>query len=716
MAKSVLHSAQLPSFDPHTGQLDLASHHLVSTPLSYLDSFSENTTLFLDAPPARPYQQASEHLMDAPVGDEPARPRKRRRRAPPTESASPADFLLHRQKQERQTTTDRESNEHHARISPALEVAVEAVRSGWAADGGQEKGWLGDCGSRVEWVDKIETAVRTEVDLPALAARFTPLAAELSVLQVQDDTVVALNHLFNRIVHNASAASNATLHLQDPDNEADAGSVLLPPSSSFLLADFASWSSPSSGIASFGKAHGGWDVVLMDPPWPNASATRSSSYETFDPYDLWKFDVPGLLGDKPALVGVWLTNRVKFRRLVVDKLFPAWRIRGLVEWYWVKIASETGELVWPLEATHRRCYEGLVLGYYVPHKSKVALPTLPQNKVFLAAPSGHSRKPVIIDLLRPYLLTPPSSPPNILELFARTTLAGPRASSPATATANDSTSNRSGSEKRGTFLAVGNEAIKFNILHEPGPSTVKGWVKLKAGDLETEGRHSGEDPGPFAWQCDNGLQSSGFDNFDYTGAKGDLPGPTDSKCSQDPTTLDYFCGWKNAADADGLGEMQDYTLNNQDEFNESCVPGFVCDSKTLLCIDPAPATGTTDPPVALPSGTAWQASGAVSTSKVLQTSEQVTCMLSNAYLSCKAGVARAFSCCPYDSASCTAIDTTFKANCDMAGSGYYACAGTDSTSMNECCDAVFSAYFEPGPDPCATTDTTVMARYMRMRR
>lgn len=49
---------------------------------------------------------------------------------------------------------------------------------------------------------------------------------------------------------------------------------------------------------------------------------------------------------------------MQFRRLVQDKIFPSWRIKGATEWWWVKTASETGEPVWPLDATHRRCYEG----------------------------------------------------------------------------------------------------------------------------------------------------------------------------------------------------------------------------------------------------------------------------------------------------------------------------------------------------------------------
>lgn len=125
---------------------------------------------------------------------------------------------------------------------------------------------------------------------------------------------------------------------------------------------------------------------------------------------------------------------------MLDKLFPKWRISQTVEWYWVKVASETGQPVWSFDSNHRRCYEGelfndddwrksrrnhdhslsfsfflqvvdpiskigLVLGWYNPtgtdndngtHEPTEAVPTLPDRKVFLSTPAGHSRKPVLL--------------------------------------------------------------------------------------------------------------------------------------------------------------------------------------------------------------------------------------------------------------------------------------------------------------------------------
>ncbi|BGP15037.1 hypothetical protein JCM10213_002818 [Rhodosporidiobolus nylandii] len=470
MLNSVLHTAEVPSFDPATGQLTLAQHHLVSAPLSLLASLPEDLDLLLDPPPARPYQQTVEESSHVAV--EPRR--KRRRIAPPAESASPADWALQRQKQERRTTTDRATEEHHASISLDVETAIDAVRGGWLGREKEGEGWMGDLRERVEWVERGKGSDKEEVALVDLAKRFSSVEGdEQDVLRVElAEAELSLDQLFNRIVLNASPSASSILRLQDSDDAAEPKlpSLLLPPSSAFLLRDFSTWSAPSSDIASLGRTVGGWDIVVIDPPWPNASASRSSSYDTFDAYDLWKLDLPALLGETPALVAVWLTNKVKFRRLVTEKLFPAWGVKNIVSWYWVKIASETGEPVVPLDAKHRRCYEGLVIGYYVPPAAKLDLPALPDGKVFLSTPIGHSRKPVLLDLLRPYLPSP-SNPPNVLELFARTALS----SFPSLAS-GEGEKREAG---RGTFLAVGNEAVKFNVLEEDN-GTARGWLRRRA--------------------------------------------------------------------------------------------------------------------------------------------------------------------------------------------------------------------------------------------
>ncbi|BGP39046.1 hypothetical protein JCM10450v2_003003 [Rhodotorula kratochvilovae] len=471
MPKSALHTAQLPSFDRITGQLALAAHHLVSAPVSFLDHAPPGYALVYDRPPAQPYQQP--HPTDA---DQQPR-RKRRRTAPPAESSSPADFLALREKQNRKTTTDRESDEHHAGISLDLCTAIEAVQAGWA-EHASEQGWVGRLDNRVEWRTRDDANGRKELDLVGLAEAVAGDGDGEPIILEPSHARLSTARLFNRIVQNDSPTCTITLDITDASEDVTAetdplATLVLPPSSGLLMSDLSTWSTPSSGIAELGDTKGGWDCVVID-------------YETFDAYDLWKLDLPALLGDKPALVAVWLTNKVKFRRLVKDKLFPSWRIKGAAAWYWVKIASETGEPVWPLEAKHRRCYEGLLIGHYVPRGAKTAaLPSIPQGKVFLSAPVGHSRKPVILDLLRPYLPSAPTQPPNVLELFARMTLAG---AGPAPSTGSGE--GEVAEQQPGFYLAVGNEAVKFNVLEREGGG-VKGWVRRLEGVVE-EGRRGGQ--------------------------------------------------------------------------------------------------------------------------------------------------------------------------------------------------------------------------------
>ena len=109
----------------------------------------------------------------------------------------------------------------------------------------------------------------------------------------------------------------------------------------------------------------GIDLVLADPPWPNKSASRSAAYETFDPYSLFDFDLRSVLeasferDERPrrTLVGVWTTNKPKFRSFVIDKLFPAWSLSHHTTFTWIKVAAN-GEPVYPLDGSGRRCYEG----------------------------------------------------------------------------------------------------------------------------------------------------------------------------------------------------------------------------------------------------------------------------------------------------------------------------------------------------------------------
>ncbi|KAK4706197.1 hypothetical protein P7C70_g29, partial [Phenoliferia sp. Uapishka_3] len=486
---SILCTASIPGFDPTTRDLTLISHHLLSSPHSIAASFHPSYRLLLERPPEAPYQSAES--AEVPGG------RRRKRRKLDPELALPADWASEREKESKLSTADRETRYHHSGIEQALVSALQAVRDEWG--GRSATGWIGDVNETVHWAKKQDAEETAEIDWVGAQneAKQMELGERepLRLVEGSEDCKL-LAGLLGRVVfapRNSFKPLEVTVDSPGPEKEPVKATLVLPPSSAFLLSDFSTWSAPSSSLASTGSENGGWDLLLLDPPWPNASANRAAAYDTFDAYDLWKLDVKAILGDKRCLIAVWLTNKVKFRRLVSEKLFPAWGVKETsAEWYWIKVSAGKdgeggGEPMWKMDGVHRKCYEGLVLGYYNPTGDP--LPPLPREKIFISTPLGHSRKPVIFgpwlhvsppspgkhltfcayaDLLRPFLPNPSSRPPNVLELFARTALAGPKHSS----SFDDS---KGYPERRGVWLSVGNEAVKFNVLHSV--SGAKGWLK-----------------------------------------------------------------------------------------------------------------------------------------------------------------------------------------------------------------------------------------------
>jgi hypothetical protein len=88
-----------------------------------------------------------------------------------------------------------------------------------------------------------------------------------------------------------------------------------------------------------------------------------------------------------SLVAVWVTNRPKYKQFLIDKLFPAWQLELLGEWYWMKMTT-TGDPVMPLDMKNRKPYEILLVA-----KSKGSTFTVPEKLVFASVVSQHSRKP-----------------------------------------------------------------------------------------------------------------------------------------------------------------------------------------------------------------------------------------------------------------------------------------------------------------------------------
>ncbi|XP_077208778.1 N(6)-adenine-specific methyltransferase METTL4 [Paroedura picta] len=188
---------------------------------------------------------------------------------------------------------------------------------------------------------------------------------------------------------------------------------LFPPKSSFLLSDI----SCMQPLLKYNKKFG---IIVIDPPWENKSVKRSNRYSYLPSWQIKQIPMPALAAPE-CLVVTWVTNRQKHLRFVKDELYPHWAVHGVVEWYWVKI-TKSGEFVFPLESSHKKPYEILVLGR-IQGSSEMPLRTsgdealpLPDHKLIVSVPSTlHSHKPPLTEILKEY--TRPDV--ECLELFAR---------------------------------------------------------------------------------------------------------------------------------------------------------------------------------------------------------------------------------------------------------------------------------------------------------
>jgi N6-adenosine-specific RNA methylase IME4 len=171
------------------------------------------------------------------------------------------------------------------------------------------------------------------------------------------------------------------------------------------------------------KAASTFDLVVMDPPWPNRSARRRSSrYDTVK--DL--HEMQGLLSHVPVgthlsdegIVAVWVTNKQSVSDFVKSPtgLFASWGLSLVSEWTWLKV-TESGETIFPLDSAWRKPWEKLLIGKRL---GRAAPPALAKSRVIIAVPDVHSRKPNLRDVFAEFL----GCDYNGLEVFARNVTVG----------------------------------------------------------------------------------------------------------------------------------------------------------------------------------------------------------------------------------------------------------------------------------------------------
>ncbi|GLU04396.1 hypothetical protein SLE2022_215460 [Rubroshorea leprosula] len=169
----------------------------------------------------------------------------------------------------------------------------------------------------------------------------------------------------------------------------------------------------------------GFNLIVIDPPWENGSARQKSAYPTLPNQYFLSLPIKKLIHTDGALVALWVTNREKLRKFVEEELFPAWGVRYLATFYWLKVKVD-GSLISDLDLFHHRPYECLLLGYcsgkIKRYEHLAEFTHMKDNQVIISIPGDYSRKPPIGELLLDFV--PGLKPARCVELFAREMIAG----------------------------------------------------------------------------------------------------------------------------------------------------------------------------------------------------------------------------------------------------------------------------------------------------
>ncbi|XP_050214869.1 methyltransferase-like protein 2 isoform X2 [Mercurialis annua] len=230
-----------------------------------------------------------------------------------------------------------------------------------------------------------------------------------SLDQCRDQRIIPV---FNNLVVNETC--------EDVEAELLNMKYLLPRQSCFYMSDLGQIRNLIPAESDYG-----FNLIVIDPPWENASASQKLLYPTLPNRYFLSLPIKQLTHTNGALVGLWVTNREKLRIFVEKELFPAWGVNYAASFYWLKVKAD-GSLVSDIDLFHHKPYECLLLGYCHQEGTNVrpnsSLRTVEQDKVIISIPGDYSRKPPIGELLLEHV--PGPKPARCLELFAREMMGG----------------------------------------------------------------------------------------------------------------------------------------------------------------------------------------------------------------------------------------------------------------------------------------------------
>ncbi|CAI5720673.1 unnamed protein product [Hyaloperonospora brassicae] len=287
--------------------------------------------------------------------------------------------------------------------------------------------------------EALERAVahfgRKRFDLRAFVPSFVANCVAVSGAPPADDVVHSLPELFLRTV-----LDDGQLHCNRTDRlhvaTVDGVQVLVPAGSSFAQRDVR-----ELGCIELLERY---KLVVLDPPWHNKSVARGKRYHTFDHTELVRVDVPRLADSVECILAIWVTNRPRYMTYLREQALPSWGFTFHACWYWLKLGTN-GELVVPLDSTHRLPVETLVVAYRgqdVEHEQLLRKRLGTQTRIVLSIPLRHSWKPPPESFFDNDMV---AESDKKVELFAR--------------------------ELRSNWTSVGNEVLKFQAasLYQPVP-------------------------------------------------------------------------------------------------------------------------------------------------------------------------------------------------------------------------------------------------------
>ncbi|KAG6034827.1 hypothetical protein E4U19_005415 [Claviceps sp. Clav32 group G5] len=146
-----------------------------------------------------------------------------------------------------------------------------------------------------------------------------------------------------------------------------------------------------------------FNLIVLDPPWPNRSARRRSA--AYNPARhlaemrtlLTSIPVADHLA-RDGLVAVWITNKASIPELLAspdgDSVFASWGVQLAAEWTWLKITAD-GKPLYDMASVWRKPWEKILIAKRIGAQTPPRL----RPKIIVAAPDVHSRKPNLRGLL-----------------------------------------------------------------------------------------------------------------------------------------------------------------------------------------------------------------------------------------------------------------------------------------------------------------------------